>query len=256
MKLWIFFCFNVELLQLGFISLLLTVGENPIANICIPKSTGETFLPCSDPSNDSPEEAKCEEQVDSTMGSIKCLSDICFWILFDSLWMMFLEQGMVSLLSRQGMKELQYLIFVLAFFHSLSCILTFGLGMAKVIHFFNAKNSLSLSLWSFDSFLSIILGQQSGVYVVQFWLLCVKPSQTFPWKRSLRFHGMWIWRRGQVWKCGLCFTFLVLFYWLIWQMRKWESWEAETRTSEYRFSNGKLFVDFGIRLCWPFPFNI
>ncbi|KAG4182881.1 hypothetical protein ERO13_A09G073900v2 [Gossypium hirsutum] len=91
-----------ELLQLGFISLLLTVGEKPIANICIPKSIGETFLPCSDPSNDSPEEAKCE------------------------------EQGMVSLLSRQGMKELQYLIFVLAFFHSLSCILTFGLGMAKM----------------------------------------------------------------------------------------------------------------------------
>nr|KJB34883.1 hypothetical protein B456_006G088500 [Gossypium raimondii] len=111
-----------ELLQLGFISLLLTVGEKPIANICIPKSIGETFLPCSDPSNDSPEEAKCE------------------------------EQGMVSLLSRQGMKELQYLIFVLAFFHSLSCILTFGLGMAK-------------------------------------------------------------------------------------QMRKWESWEAETRTLEYQFSN-------------------
>nr|KJB34882.1 hypothetical protein B456_006G088500 [Gossypium raimondii] len=110
-----------ELLQLGFISLLLTVGEKPIANICIPKSIGETFLPCSDPSNDSPEEAKCE------------------------------EQGMVSLLSRQGMKELQYLIFVLAFFHSLSCILTFGLGMAK--------------------------------------------------------------------------------------MRKWESWEAETRTLEYQFSN-------------------
>ncbi|KAA3455656.1 MLO-like protein 12 [Gossypium australe] len=110
-----------ELLQLGFISLLLTVGEKPIANICIPKSIGETFLPCSDSSNDSTEEAKCE------------------------------EQGMVSLLSRQGMKELQYLIFVLAFFHSLSCILTFGLGMAK--------------------------------------------------------------------------------------MRKWESWEAETRTLEYQFSN-------------------
>ncbi|KAG8483317.1 hypothetical protein CXB51_022551 [Gossypium anomalum] len=117
-----------ELLQLGFISLLLTVGEKPIANICIPKSIGEIFLPCSDPSNDSPEEAKCE------------------------------EQGMVSLLSRQGMKELQYLIFVLAFFHSLSCILTFGLGMAK--------------------------------------------------------------------------------------MRKWESWEAETRTLEYQFSNGgsSLFI--------------
>lgn len=43
-----------------------------------------------------------------------------------------LEQGMVSILSRQGVEELQYLIFVLAFFHVLSCVLTFSLGMAKV----------------------------------------------------------------------------------------------------------------------------
>ncbi|PKI72847.1 hypothetical protein CRG98_006772 [Punica granatum] len=111
-----------ELMLLGFISLLLTVGEKTIANICIPKSVGETFLPCSSlESDDTEEETKCQ------------------------------NQGKVSLLSREGVQELQYLIFVLAFFHSLSCILTFALGMAK--------------------------------------------------------------------------------------MRKWESWEAETRTVEYQFSN-------------------
>ncbi|KAE8719917.1 hypothetical protein F3Y22_tig00109924pilonHSYRG00068 [Hibiscus syriacus] len=91
-----------ELMLLGFISLLLTVSEKSIANICIPKNVGETFLPCTDPSNDGEEEAKCQ------------------------------EQGKVSLLSRQGVGELQYLIFVLAFFHSLSCVLTFSLGMAKM----------------------------------------------------------------------------------------------------------------------------
>ncbi|XP_021294038.1 MLO-like protein 12 isoform X1 [Herrania umbratica] len=91
-----------ELMLLGFISLLLTVTEKRIANICIPKNVGESFLPCSDYSNDSEEEAKCE------------------------------EQGKVSLLSRRGVRELQYLIFVLAFFHCLSCVLTFTLGMAKM----------------------------------------------------------------------------------------------------------------------------
>ncbi|KAL4387221.1 hypothetical protein GQ457_09G002740 [Hibiscus cannabinus] len=91
-----------ELMLLGFVSLLLTVSEKSIANICIPKNVGETFRPCSDPSNEGEEEAKC------------------------------LEQGKVSLLSRQGVRELQYLLFVLAFFHSLSCVLTFGLGMAKM----------------------------------------------------------------------------------------------------------------------------
>ncbi|XVF25736.1 hypothetical protein REPUB_Repub13aG0239400 [Reevesia pubescens] len=91
-----------ELMLLGFISLMLTVSEKSIANICIPKNVGETFLPCSDPSNESEEEAKCE------------------------------KQGKVSLLSRQGVRELQYLIFILAFFHCLSCVLTFSLGMAKM----------------------------------------------------------------------------------------------------------------------------
>ena len=54
---------TLELMLLGFISLLLTVSEKPIANICIPKSVGETFLPCSDPSNDNEEAVKCEAQV-------------------------------------------------------------------------------------------------------------------------------------------------------------------------------------------------
>ncbi|WRX27073.1 Mlo-related protein - like 10 [Theobroma cacao] len=54
---------TLELMLLGFISLLLTVAEKQIANICIPKNVGESFLPCGDYSNDSEEEAKCEEQM-------------------------------------------------------------------------------------------------------------------------------------------------------------------------------------------------
>ena len=58
------FCLNVELILLGFVSLLLTVSEKPIANICIPKSVGETFLPCGSlTSSDSEEETKCVNQV-------------------------------------------------------------------------------------------------------------------------------------------------------------------------------------------------
>lgn len=48
--------------------------------------------------------------------------------------MNFGKQGKVSLLSRKGVQELQYLIFVLAVFHVFSIMLTFGLGMAKVIN--------------------------------------------------------------------------------------------------------------------------
>ncbi|XP_061341521.1 MLO-like protein 6 [Gastrolobium bilobum] len=92
-----------ELMLLGFTSLLLTVSEKPIANICIPKGVGETLLPCTSMTfNDAEEETKCA------------------------------EKGKVSLLSRQGVRELQYLIFHVAVSHVISCILTFSLGMAKM----------------------------------------------------------------------------------------------------------------------------
>ncbi|KAL9363636.1 hypothetical protein Peur_046421 [Populus x canadensis] len=49
-------------------------------------------------------------------------SDICF----DRI----LEQGKASLFSREGMTQLQCLMFVLASFHCVSSILTLSLGMA------------------------------------------------------------------------------------------------------------------------------
>ncbi|KAL5772337.1 hypothetical protein ACOSQ2_012261 [Xanthoceras sorbifolium] len=93
-----------DLMLFGFISLLLTVSEKPIANICITKSLAETFLPCG--SNDS--DAYSQEET-------KCL-----------------ELEKVSFLSRDGVRQLQFLIFILALFHSLSSVLTFSLGMAKM----------------------------------------------------------------------------------------------------------------------------
>ena len=49
---------------LGFTSLLLTVTQKPIANICIAKGVGETLLPCSSMTfDDAEEETKCADQV-------------------------------------------------------------------------------------------------------------------------------------------------------------------------------------------------
>ncbi|XP_058198690.1 MLO-like protein 12 [Rhododendron vialii] len=93
---------KLDLMLLGFISLFLTVCEKPIANICIPRSVGETFLPCPRMKSDGEEESKCE------------------------------EQGKLSFLSRKGVQELQLLIFVVAFFHVFSSFLTFSLGLAKM----------------------------------------------------------------------------------------------------------------------------
>ncbi|XP_038883810.1 MLO-like protein 6 isoform X2 [Benincasa hispida] len=55
-----------ELMLLGFVSLLLTVSEKGIANICIPKSLNKKFLPCRHSMNFNSsyfmEEPKCDSQ--------------------------------------------------------------------------------------------------------------------------------------------------------------------------------------------------
>ncbi|KAL3519834.1 hypothetical protein ACH5RR_017983 [Cinchona calisaya] len=91
-----------DLMLLGFISLMLTVGERPISKVCIPKGVAETFLPCHSLTSEEGEEPKCQ------------------------------EQGKMSFMSREGTQQLQMLIFVLAFVHVLSSFLTFSLGMAKM----------------------------------------------------------------------------------------------------------------------------
>uniref|UniRef100_A0A1D1XK84 MLO-like protein 12 n=1 Tax=Anthurium amnicola TaxID=1678845 RepID=A0A1D1XK84_9ARAE len=96
---------KLDLMLLGFISLLSTVAQQPTAKICIPKTLEDSFLPCKNTTLPSGivEESSCK------------------------------EKGKISLVSAKGIDQLQMLIFSLAFFHVISCLLTMGLGEAKVI---------------------------------------------------------------------------------------------------------------------------
>ncbi|KAI3941979.1 hypothetical protein MKW92_010804 [Papaver armeniacum] len=94
-----------ELMLFGFLSLLLTVTKEPISKICIPKSSSETFLPCNN--NKSLDENVFEEP--------SCLN-----------------KGKVSLISGDGVNQLQILIFILALYHVFSCVLTFSFGHLKM----------------------------------------------------------------------------------------------------------------------------
>ncbi|KAG9447768.1 hypothetical protein H6P81_013896 [Aristolochia fimbriata] len=95
---------RAELMLLGLLTLLLSVAQQPISKICIPKSMGDSFRPCQNTTlpDSIVEEKTCQ------------------------------RQGKISLVSSTGINELQVLIFVLAVFHVLSCILTMGLGIAKM----------------------------------------------------------------------------------------------------------------------------
>ncbi|GAA0140545.1 hypothetical protein LIER_01866 [Lithospermum erythrorhizon] len=91
-----------DLMLLGFLSLLLTVCEKLIANICIEKKVAQSFNPCKNMAGHEEEGSKC------------------------------VQQGKMSLMSRKGVQQLQMLLFFLAFFHVMLSFLTFSLGICKM----------------------------------------------------------------------------------------------------------------------------
>ncbi|KAL0856887.1 hypothetical protein Bca101_062041 [Brassica carinata] len=131
---------KAELMLMGFISLLLTIGQNYISQICISESVAASMRPCSrseelkkyptkkkDTGNDGGDEEnsgrKLLELVESfiprrslaTKGYDKCA-----------------EKGQVAFLSSYGMHQLHIFIFVLAVCHVIYCIVTYALGKTKM----------------------------------------------------------------------------------------------------------------------------
>ncbi|KAF8027520.1 hypothetical protein BT93_E0426 [Corymbia citriodora subsp. variegata] len=114
-----------ELMVLGFISLLLTVLQGPISNICVPKKIANSWLPC------TKEEAKAEKsgrrllefsEFDgvirrslATKGYDKCTG-----------------KGKYAFVTAYGIHQLHIFIFVLAIFHVLYCLTTLALGNIKM----------------------------------------------------------------------------------------------------------------------------
>ncbi|KAL5708014.1 hypothetical protein ACHQM5_018854 [Ranunculus cassubicifolius] len=103
---------KAELMLLGFISLLLTVCQEAISDICIPQSVSDSWHPCS-----KKEEAKLDaaKKKKPSYG----YPDKC-------------PEGKVALVSIKGIHQLHIFIFVLAVTHILYAILTMSLARAKM----------------------------------------------------------------------------------------------------------------------------
>ncbi|KAJ4726000.1 MLO-like protein [Melia azedarach] len=125
-----------ELMLLGFISLLLTVGGNLISKICIPESAANTWHPCNKKEEEE-QNKEAEETTDyenrrrllavaASGGSLRralaaaSSGDKCA------------AKGKVPFISSDGIHQLHIFIFVLAVFHVLYCVLTMALGRAKM----------------------------------------------------------------------------------------------------------------------------
>ncbi|KAK7261383.1 hypothetical protein RIF29_27692 [Crotalaria pallida] len=123
-----------ELMLLGFISLLLTVGQGPISRICISEKVAGTWHPCSSNKNDDHHDSGHEEtsrrrllvafygsysenprRILSAGGIDRCAAE-----------------GKVPFVSSEAIHQLHIFIFVLAVFHVVYCILTLALARLKM----------------------------------------------------------------------------------------------------------------------------
>ncbi|KAL1558569.1 MLO-like protein 6 [Salvia divinorum] len=122
-----------ELMLLGFISLLLTVGQGPISEICISEEVAATWHPC----NKKQEAKKYPlEKIDgeSRRRLLMDVGDADSYrrILAAGAPDKCAAKGKVAFISTDGIHQLHIFIFVLAIFHVLYCITTLALGRAKM----------------------------------------------------------------------------------------------------------------------------
>ncbi|KAE8656710.1 MLO-like protein 12 [Hibiscus syriacus] len=121
-----------ELLLLGFISLLLTVGSGTITGICISERLGSTWHPC--PNNREHNLAKdaSENEHGRRLLTIPGSGRVFRRSLAGSSNDKCADQGKVPFISYDAIDQLHYFIFVLAVGHVLYCILTLGFGRTKM----------------------------------------------------------------------------------------------------------------------------
>ncbi|XP_047182388.1 MLO-like protein 13 isoform X1 [Vigna umbellata] len=114
-----------ELMLLGFISLLLTVFQGLISDICISPNLATQMLPCKRPHRSSEGSAHYQTYYDAIINRRRLLSsgsgsDHCT------------HKGKVPLLSLESLHQLHIFIFVLAVVHAIFCVTTMLLAGAKM----------------------------------------------------------------------------------------------------------------------------
>ncbi|XP_021911857.1 MLO-like protein 12, partial [Carica papaya] len=123
---------KAELMLLGFISLLLTVFQGYISQICIPESVAATWHPC----NKEQEQKKNSKDSSNSGRRLLDFADSEYYDPRRSLAAAKVDkcgaQGKVAFVSAYGIHQLHIFIFVLAVFHILYCITTYALGRTKM----------------------------------------------------------------------------------------------------------------------------
>ncbi|CAI9783197.1 unnamed protein product [Fraxinus pennsylvanica] len=121
-----------ELMLLGFISLLLTVGQGPISKICVSKAIGNSWHPCDKKQEESKYKEDTKYDGRRRLLAILDSGDTHGRVLAAAGYDKCADKGQVPLVSSDGIHQLHIFIFVLAVFHILACLITLALGRAKM----------------------------------------------------------------------------------------------------------------------------
>ncbi|KAK3222034.1 hypothetical protein Dsin_009059 [Dipteronia sinensis] len=112
---------KAELMVLGFISLLLTIGQSYISKICIPSKVANTMLPCKVVDTTSSEEEHRRRLLWFEHRNLAAVSTATTC-----------KDGQEPLISVDGLHDLHILIFFLAVFHVIYSFITMMLGRLKI----------------------------------------------------------------------------------------------------------------------------
>ncbi|PKI74606.1 hypothetical protein CRG98_004933 [Punica granatum] len=113
---------------LGFISLLLTVLQTPISNICVPRKIAASWQPCSTPLKS----ITTTENYERRLLQFLDLTDIPRRSLATKGYDKCSGKGQYAFVTAYGIHQLHIFIFVLALMHVLYCIATLILGNIKM----------------------------------------------------------------------------------------------------------------------------
>ncbi|KAG8376532.1 hypothetical protein BUALT_Bualt09G0073300 [Buddleja alternifolia] len=126
-----------ELMLLGFMSLLLIVGQGPISEICVSKKIGNSWRPC----DGKHEQDKYKEDENADLDDNGRRRLLLAYLESGGTQRRLLaaggddkcsDKGKVPFVSSGGIHQLHIFIFVLAVFHVVCCLITLALGRAKM----------------------------------------------------------------------------------------------------------------------------
>ncbi|KAK1571443.1 hypothetical protein Q3G72_017169 [Acer saccharum] len=106
---------KAELMLMGFVSLLLTMGQTTISGICVSQKVANSWHPC----NKQQEEAK-NEDAEKAAKKLIIRYDECS------------DRNQVAFVSSYGVHQLHIFIFILAVFHIIYCLTTLAMGRTKM----------------------------------------------------------------------------------------------------------------------------